>query len=322
MYQKELNVAQEASGTLQKQQDVYMESTEAHLEQMRAAAEETYSILFDQDTARDFFDILTNGLSTINKYLNSLNTSALFGVAGQLTTLGANLLSKQIGSGIAGFINNRRIERENKEMFKSQKDYSSDDKLDLIQTFGPAGAKETLRNNNIAIREIKNTLDPAEYQKLIDAQNRIYANHLKNAEAIKNQKRVEEDLVKIDVAITTAKEKLENKQQEIDEYKKEYGAIELENLRTQKDDLDKVLEDLRHQKQDLENEQSAFYENQKNVDVEKQNQEDQELIDNAVKLGNEQMRVQNIVRGTTALIGTWNNLSASLSIIQDEDLGA
>ena len=36
MYQESLEMSAEAAGTLQKQQDIYMESTEAHLKQLKA----------------------------------------------------------------------------------------------------------------------------------------------------------------------------------------------------------------------------------------------------------------------------------------------
>ena len=36
MYQESLEMSAKAAGTLQKQQDIYMESTEAHLKQLKA----------------------------------------------------------------------------------------------------------------------------------------------------------------------------------------------------------------------------------------------------------------------------------------------
>ena len=90
-----------------------MESTEAHLKQLQATAEETYSALFDQEAVKGFFDIVNSGLSTLNKYLNGLNTGALGGVLGQLGTLGANLFSNQIASGITRGLENRRSFKEN-----------------------------------------------------------------------------------------------------------------------------------------------------------------------------------------------------------------
>ena len=38
-YNRALGIAQNAAGTLQKQQDTYMESTRAHLNQLKAATE-------------------------------------------------------------------------------------------------------------------------------------------------------------------------------------------------------------------------------------------------------------------------------------------
>jgi hypothetical protein len=54
-----------------------MESTEAHLKQMQAEAEKTYSILFNQEAARGFIDTVTSGFSLINTYLDSMNKASL-----------------------------------------------------------------------------------------------------------------------------------------------------------------------------------------------------------------------------------------------------
>ena len=48
MYTDALETSANAAGTLQHQQDIYMESVEAHLQKMRTEAEETYKILFDK----------------------------------------------------------------------------------------------------------------------------------------------------------------------------------------------------------------------------------------------------------------------------------
>ena len=42
MYEKAMNTSANAAGTLQKQQDTYMESMEAHLEQLSTSGERVY----------------------------------------------------------------------------------------------------------------------------------------------------------------------------------------------------------------------------------------------------------------------------------------
>ena len=47
-YNKSLNTAQNAAGTLQEQQDIYMDSMAAHLKQLKASTEGIFNSLFDE----------------------------------------------------------------------------------------------------------------------------------------------------------------------------------------------------------------------------------------------------------------------------------
>ena len=103
-YQEAMNISANAAGTLQKQQDIYMESTEAHLQKIRTEAERTYDILFDTDTVNSFADTLSNMLNIFNNFLEGIgggtNAFIFFG-----STL-ANIFNKQIGSAIERQIEN------------------------------------------------------------------------------------------------------------------------------------------------------------------------------------------------------------------------
>lgn len=98
MYNEAVNTSVDAVGTLQHQQDIYMESTAAHLEQLRTEADKTYDILFDQDTVNDFMDTATGALEIFNNYLTGLN-----GGMNSIVHMGsviANVFSNQIGKAI------------------------------------------------------------------------------------------------------------------------------------------------------------------------------------------------------------------------------
>lgn len=66
MYTSALNDSKNAAGELQKEQDIYMESTKAHLEQLSTEAERTYDILFDQNAVNGMSDAMTGLLSIFN----------------------------------------------------------------------------------------------------------------------------------------------------------------------------------------------------------------------------------------------------------------
>ena len=98
MYTKALETSANAAGTLQEQQDIYMESTAAHLKQLSTEAERTYDILFDQDTVNGFTDTLTSLLDKFNDFIAGLGGGTdAFIYFGSVAT---NIFKKQIASGI------------------------------------------------------------------------------------------------------------------------------------------------------------------------------------------------------------------------------
>ena len=120
MYTDALNTSADAAGTLQHQQDIYMESVEAHLQKMRTEAEETYKILFDTDTVNTFIDAITGLNSVLNTFLKGLGGGMNdFLFIGSMIT---QLLNKQIGSGINNMINNLETIRNNKDTISLLKD--------------------------------------------------------------------------------------------------------------------------------------------------------------------------------------------------------
>ena len=60
MYTKALEDSANAAGTLQTQQDIYMESTAAHLQQLRTAAEGVYDSLLKSEDINGVVDAFTD----------------------------------------------------------------------------------------------------------------------------------------------------------------------------------------------------------------------------------------------------------------------
>ena len=112
MYTEALETSANAAGTLQKQQDIYMESVEAHLQKMKTEAEETYKTLFDVDTVNSFIDVFTDLNSLLNVFLKGLGGGMNDFV--YLGTLITQILNKQIAGGLDNFI-------QKFETFKSNK---------------------------------------------------------------------------------------------------------------------------------------------------------------------------------------------------------
>lgn len=117
-YQSALKVSQKAAGTLQKQQNVYLESTTAHINELNTAWDSLYHSTLDADT----INTVTDGLKVLVKLTDNWIQS-IGGGKGVLLNLGAiatNVFSKQIASSIAISINNLKSERQEIEEIQAR----------------------------------------------------------------------------------------------------------------------------------------------------------------------------------------------------------
>lgn len=117
-YQSALNVSQKAAGTLQKQQNVYLESTTAHINELNTAWDSLYHSTLDADT----INTVTDGLKVLVKLTDNWIQS-IGGGKGVLLNLGAiatNVFSKQIASSIAISINNLKSEKQEIEEIQAR----------------------------------------------------------------------------------------------------------------------------------------------------------------------------------------------------------
>lgn len=104
MYTQALNTSQNSLGRLQEQQDIYMESTAYHLQSMKTSWEDVYDSMLDEGTINTFADIW-GGVGTV--LANAID--GLGGGGEALLMLGSILMqvfSKQLASGISGFVSN------------------------------------------------------------------------------------------------------------------------------------------------------------------------------------------------------------------------
>ena len=120
MYQEALSISEGAAGTLQQQQDIYMESVEAHLQKLRTEADRTYQIIFDPETSNTLIDVLTSFIETFNDFIEGLGggLNVILNIGMQI----ANLFNKQIGQSIERQIENVEIWKRNKDSLAMKKE--------------------------------------------------------------------------------------------------------------------------------------------------------------------------------------------------------
>ena len=111
MYTKALETSESSLGELNRQQDIYMQSTEAHLEQLATAWERVFDSMADTDSINGIIDVLTgltNGIANFTEALGGGGKALLaFG------TLATKAFNKQLATGINNMIKNSQVDKNN-----------------------------------------------------------------------------------------------------------------------------------------------------------------------------------------------------------------
>ena len=114
-YNEMLGVAQNAAGTLQKQQDTYMEGTKAHLNTLKASVEGVYDSLIDTKGINEIVDGLSKAAGFVENFVDGLGGGA--NVLKSLGAIGLTVFSEQIARGINTTITNLEIAKNNANQF-------------------------------------------------------------------------------------------------------------------------------------------------------------------------------------------------------------
>lgn len=118
MYEEALNTSENSMGTLQKQQDIYMESTAAHLQQLKTASEDLYDSLLDPDGINPVIDGLTLVTDLMSNFVDSIGGGG--GVLLGLGSIATKVFSQQIANGIATFVTNMQSAKENANQLRAE----------------------------------------------------------------------------------------------------------------------------------------------------------------------------------------------------------
>ena len=118
MYEQAKATSENSAGTLQKQQDTYMESTEAHLKTLKAEWEDLYDSLLDADSINDIADLFSNLLSITSNFVDAIGGGK--GVLLALGSVAMNVFSKQMAQGITRVITNFKNMKYNAQQVQNQ----------------------------------------------------------------------------------------------------------------------------------------------------------------------------------------------------------
>lgn len=115
-YKSAKNTSENAEGELQKQQDTYMNSVQAHLEQMSAAWEGVYDSILDPDSIKTFADAMKDVANFTENFVDSIGGG--LPLLQMLGAIGLKVFRNQIGQGIVKVIDNIKISKQNAEQMK------------------------------------------------------------------------------------------------------------------------------------------------------------------------------------------------------------
>ena len=182
MYTEALETSANAAGTLQKQQDIYMESTEAHLKELKTSLESVYGNLIDTDELNVGIDLLTDLAKVVDNFISSFG-GGLSSIAG-IGVIIANIFNKQIATGISNVLINHQklVNNVEKLSLKAQQlklEYSNPDNTKNMtveqQAAGLSYAAEYQKQAEYAkqIQDLQKGMTNEEYQRLTTLQGQI-----------------------------------------------------------------------------------------------------------------------------------------------------
>lgn len=172
MYEKALTTSEASEGTLQKQQNVYMDSLQAHLDQLKVSGEKVYDALFDSDSMKKLIDGFASAKDLFAGFVNSI------GGGGQLLwnfgTIVSTIFQRQISGGIANAVINLSGFNSNVQQIKNEIQTTTQ----FANMQQPAVQKlvelknEELKYARLLSAEEKSNLDK-QIQEVTQAQNKV-----------------------------------------------------------------------------------------------------------------------------------------------------
>ena len=203
-----LKTAYNATGTLQKQADIYAESWEAAQNRVRAAAEDVYSSLLDED----FFIGILNGLEKVLNYVDSV-VDSLGGLKGALTTVGVimtKVFSTQMAEGLRNMAHNIYMSTEGGRQAVKQQKFAELDEIQYQMEIGYEGIGSD--SGTVASKQYSEQIDLQ--KQLIENSERMSESEIAHAQQLLDLRRqIGDQVIKAAEIVEQTKDKLYDSKQ-------------------------------------------------------------------------------------------------------------
>ena len=120
MYGEALETSMNAAGTLQKQQEIAMDSLAKKMQVLQTTAEDLYDSLFNVDTITNWVEAGTGALQFLTDFTDAVG--GLNNILPMLGSLGLQVFSNQIGRGLSTIVINARNFNTEANMMKSNQE--------------------------------------------------------------------------------------------------------------------------------------------------------------------------------------------------------
>ncbi len=192
MYESSLNISQNSAGTLQKQQDTYMESLEAHLNQLSVAGERVYDAFFDSDSFKGILDFVTAIVDKFGEFIEAIG-----GGGNLLLTFGGiatQVFSKQIAGSLNTTITNLQKTIANSKENAAQDALLEEYKELKAEDLGKEQYQEILRikENELKYSKLLTEEEQKKYKEILEQTIALQ----KQEEALEDNKKAAEDFYK------------------------------------------------------------------------------------------------------------------------------
>lgn len=130
MYEENLEAAQTSLGTINQQQDIYLDSLEGKLNTLQSTFEGFINSIFDVDDIKPFIDDITGLIKLLTGFTTSIGTTSIFsGILG----VGAKVFSNNIGDQVMKASENRKARKKRQESIEEGNKLLSEIDVDSSQ---------------------------------------------------------------------------------------------------------------------------------------------------------------------------------------------